>query len=136
MMKTVHVSLNVKNVDESITYYAGLFGRAPDVVKPGFAKWWLDDPRLNFALNERPDKTGLNHLGLQVEDDADLDSLYDRAKASGAFEEEGNTTCCYARSDKAWSRDPQGIAWELFLTRELIHDQPVETPLETHTACC
>lgn len=130
-MKTVHVSLGVKNIDDSITYYASLFGRDPDVKKPGFAKWWLDDPSLNFALSESPTATGLQHLGIQVNEDAELTELFDRAKKADGFREEGDTVCCYARSMKGWSNDPQGIPWELFLTTERLHDQGEETPLVT-----
>ncbi len=135
-MKTVHVSLSVKDVEESITYYGSLFGREPDVIKPGFAKWWLDDPRLNFALNESDSTTGLHHLGIETDDDDDLETLYANAKQAGIFAEEGATTCCYAKSEKGWTHDPQDIPWELFLTRERIHDQVEETSLETHTRCC
>ena len=133
-MKTVHISLGVTNVDESIAYYASLFGREPDVAKPGFAKWWLDDPRLNFALTEKPKATGLHHLGIQVDDDEELTELYDRTKDIGHFLDQGETTCCYAKSKKGWSADPQGVPWELFLTTEHLHDLPEEAA--PAKACC
>ena len=135
-MKTIHVSLSVENLENSIGYYGALFGRGPDVIKPRFAKWWLEDPRLNFALNESDSASGLHHLGIQTDEQQELETLYENAKEAGSFAEEGDTTCCYARSEKGWSHDPQNIAWELFLTRERIHDR-VETPESQRlTPCC
>lgn len=135
-MKTLHVSLSVDDLDSSVAYYRALFDREPDVLKPDFAKWWLDDPKVNFALNHGQ-KPGLNHLGIQVEETGELADLYKRARnADTAFNEEGDTVCCYARSTKGWTTDPQGIPWEVFLTAEHLHE---ETPPEADvctTACC
>ena len=139
-MKTLHVSLGVKSIPESVTYYTGLFGRGPDVEKPEFAKWWLDDPKVNFAINARPDNTGLHHLGIEMDDEADLAPYYERATEAGAFEEEGDTVCCYAQSTKGWASDPQGISWELFKTHDYVHDDPAYTGDQPEsvcpTACC
>ena len=101
----------------NIRYYSALFGAAPTVVKPDYAKWLLDDPRLNFAISARGAQPGLDHLGLQVTSPEELAAQRERLQgAELALEVEGETTCCYARSDKHWSTDPQGIAWETFQT--------------------
>ena len=135
-MKRIHVSLSVKDLDQSIGYYGALFGRGPDVIKPGFAKWWMDDPNLNFALNENPEATGLHHMGIEVDEDAELATLYENAQEAGVFAEEGKTTCCYARSEKGWSHDPQNIMWELFKTNEHVHDLPAEEYAAERASCC
>jgi catechol 2,3-dioxygenase-like lactoylglutathione lyase family enzyme len=90
-VKRLHVSLSVKSVPDSVEYYTTLFGRRPDVLKPAFAKWWLDDPQVNFALNAASGNPGLNHLGIEVDDEADLVPYYQRAKEAGMFAEEGDT---------------------------------------------
>lgn len=137
-MKTLHVSLSVDDLDKSVAYYGQLFGRDPDVLKPDFAKWWLDDPKVNFALSHGQ-KPGLSHLGIQVEETDELAELYQRARcADGVFREDGDTVCCYARSTKGWSVDPQGIPWEVFLTSEHLHE---ESPREAEACpagvgCC
>jgi catechol 2,3-dioxygenase-like lactoylglutathione lyase family enzyme len=116
-MKRMHVSLAVANLDDSIRFYSGLFGAEPTVKKPDYAKWMLDDPRLNFSLTARGAKPGVDHLGIQAEDETELDEVYARLRASeGAIAEEGAVTCCYHKSEKSWVFDPQGVAWEAFLT--------------------
>ena len=116
-MKRMHVHVAVDNLDTAIGFYSTLFAAQPSVVKPDYAKWMLDDPRVNFAISMRGNKVGLNHLGIQVEDEAELAEVYGRLKAADApMLEEGKTTCCYARSEKAWIDDPAGISWEAFLT--------------------
>ena len=135
-MKTLHVSLSVKSIPDSVHYYTGLFGRKPDVIKPEFAKWWLDDPKVNFALNASTGQPGLDHLGIEVDSEADLAPYYDRAREAGDFAEEGNTDCCYANSTKGWASDPQGISWELFTTHDYLHDTPAEPAEACPTDCC
>jgi len=116
-MKRLHVSLAVGNFEESIRFYSGLFAAEPTVRKPDYAKWMLDDPRVNFSLTARGAEPGLNHLGIQAEDEAELAEVYGRLRASeGAIVEEGAVTCCYHKSEKSWTFDPQGVAWEAFLT--------------------
>ena len=117
-MKRFHVHVGVDNVDASIAFYSGLFGQAPSVTKPDYAKWMLEDPRINFAISHHTqDGKGVRHLGLQVEDAAELAEVYGRLKAAeGPVLEEGATTCCYAKSEKSWIADPDGVVWEAFLT--------------------
>ena len=117
-MKRFHVHVGVADLDASIAFYSGLFGAQPSVAKPDYAKWMLDDPRLNFAISRKcgADK-GIEHLGVQVDDRAELAEVYGRLKAAkGPVLEEGATTCCYARSEKSWIADPDGVVWETFLT--------------------
>ena len=135
-MKTLHVSLSVKSIPDSVVYYSTLFGRKPDVLKPEFAKWWLDDLKVNFALNASAGEPGLNRLGIEVEHEADLAPYYERAKEAGPFAEEGDTQCCYAQSTKGWASDPQGVSWELFKTSQYLHDTPDEPAKACPTACC
>jgi catechol 2,3-dioxygenase-like lactoylglutathione lyase family enzyme len=116
-MKRLHVHVSVKDLAVSLRFYCELFGAEPAVVKPDYAKWMLDDPRVNFAVSQRSKHVGIDHLGIQVEDREELDEVYERLKrAEGPVIEEGETTCCYAQSEKSWIRDPQGIEWETFLT--------------------
>lgn len=117
-MKRFHVHVGVDDLDASIAFYAGLFGQAPSVVKPDYAKWMLDDPRVNFAISHNQTAAkGIEHLGLQVEDEAELAEVYGRLETAGRpVLEEGATTCCYAKSEKSWIADPDGVVWEAFLT--------------------
>ena len=121
-MKRLHVNLAVVDLDATIRFYSGLFGAAPSVVKPDYAKWMLEDPRMNFAVStkgvtEGGRAPGLDHLGIQVEDQAELAEVYGRLQSADApVLEEGAVTCCYHQSEKSWINDPQGIAWEAFLT--------------------
>jgi predicted enzyme related to lactoylglutathione lyase len=116
-MKRMHVHVAVENLDRSIGFYSALFDAAPAVVKPDYAKWMLDDPRVNFAISTRGREPGLDHLGIQVESQAELHEVYGRLhKAGGAVVEQGQTACCYAKSEKSWIDDPSGIAWETFHT--------------------
>jgi catechol 2,3-dioxygenase-like lactoylglutathione lyase family enzyme len=117
-MKRLHVHVGVDDLDRSIGFYATLFGSQPTVVKPDYAKWMLDDPRVNFAISsgKRASK-GIEHLGIQVEDKAELNDVYGRLRTAGRpVLEEGQTTCCYARSEKSWVTDPDGVIWETFHT--------------------
>jgi catechol 2,3-dioxygenase-like lactoylglutathione lyase family enzyme len=116
-MKRFHVHVSVKDVSASIRFYRELFNAEPVVTKDDYAKWMLEDPRVNFAISQRNRATGVDHLGIQVEDRAELTEVYGRLKrAEGPVIEEGETTCCYAQSEKSWIEDPQGIEWETFLT--------------------
>jgi catechol 2,3-dioxygenase-like lactoylglutathione lyase family enzyme len=115
-MKRLHVHVGVTDLEQSIQFYSGLFASAPTVRKDDYAKWMLDDPRVNFAISARADG-GVRHLGIQVETPDELSEVYARLKAVDApVFEEGATTCCYAKSEKSWISDPQGVAWETFLT--------------------
>jgi catechol 2,3-dioxygenase-like lactoylglutathione lyase family enzyme len=116
-MKRLHVHVAVEHLDRSIRFYSGLFGAAPTVLKDDYAKWMMEDPRVNFAISVRGRAPGLDHMGIQVESESELREVSARLKAAEMpVFDEGSTTCCYAKSDKAWVVDPQGIAWETFLT--------------------
>jgi DNA-binding transcriptional ArsR family regulator/catechol 2,3-dioxygenase-like lactoylglutathione lyase family enzyme len=116
-MKRFHVHLHVDDLARSIGFYSALFAAQPNRVEPDYAKWMLEDPRLNFAISTRGSRAGVDHLGFQVDDDGELAGLKQRAEAAdAALLDEGATTCCYARSQKHWVTDPQGIAWEHFHT--------------------
>ena len=116
-MKRLHVHVSVDDLARSIQFYSTLFAAEPTVTKDDYAKWMLDDPRVNFAISKRGEDTGIRHLGIQVEDRAELADVYSRLqRAEAPILEEGATTCCYANSEKSWIADPQGIEWETFLT--------------------
>ena len=114
-MKRFHVHVAVNDLNKSIAFYSAIFGEEPSVVKPDYAKWMLEDPRINFAISDRGQAPGVNHLGLQAEDDAELEAIHaNLKKADTAVLPEKGANCCYAKSDKYWVTDPQGIAWESF----------------------
>lgn len=117
-MKRFHLHVGVTDIDASVSFYTHLFGAAPSVVKADYAKWMLEDPRINFAISMRDGATkGIEHVGLQVEDESELAEVYARLKAADRpVLEEGATTCCYAKSEKSWIADPDGVVWEAFLT--------------------
>ncbi|MDO9090325.1 MAG: ArsI/CadI family heavy metal resistance metalloenzyme [Burkholderiaceae bacterium] len=116
-MKRFHVHVHVDDLPRSIAFYSGLFAAQPARVEADYAKWMLEDPRVNFAISTRGDKPGLDHLGFQVDDASELAELKTRAESADmALLDEGATSCCYARSEKHWVTDPQGIAWEHFHT--------------------
>jgi predicted enzyme related to lactoylglutathione lyase len=116
-MKRLHVHVSVEDIPRSIGFYSALFAAKPTVVKPDYAKWMLDDPRVNFAISTRGREPGLDHLGIQVESTGELHEVYARLReAGGDILEQGETTCCYAKSEKSWIDDPAGIAWETFHT--------------------
>jgi catechol 2,3-dioxygenase-like lactoylglutathione lyase family enzyme len=116
-MKRLHVHVSVADLDESIRFYSILFAARPAVEKDDYAKWMLDDPRVNFAISRRDRTTGVRHLGIQVEDHAELAEVYGRIEhTQRPVLNEGRTTCCYAKSEKNWVEDPQGVQWETFLT--------------------
>ncbi len=116
-MKRMHVHVAVDELQRAIGFYSALFAARPTVVKADYAKWMLDDPRVNFAISTRGRQAGLDHLGIQVENNNELNEVYARLRdAGGAIVEQGQTTCCYATSEKSWIEDPAGISWETFLT--------------------
>lgn len=141
-MKRLHVHMAVGDLDQSIRFYSTLFAAPPTVRKDDYAKWMLEDPRVNFAISTRGGGSGVDHLGIQVEDQAELGEVYGRLKAAERpVLEEGKTTCCYAQSEKSWIADPQGIAWEAFLTTGESTTYGTSAPLETigkpaAGACC
>ena len=142
-MKRLHVHVSVDDLDRAIGFYSVLFAAGPAVVKPDYAKWMLDDPRVNFAISMRGDSPGLDHLGIQVESSDELRDVHGRLQqAEGPKIAAGATTCCYAKSEKAWITDPSGIAWEAFLT----HGESTDYGVSSHAggearvahpkACC
>jgi catechol 2,3-dioxygenase-like lactoylglutathione lyase family enzyme len=135
-MKRFHIHVTVKDLDSSVRFYSTVFGMPPTVLKPDYAKWMLDDPRVNFAISRRGLKPGVDHLGVQVESATELAALREQvAAAEIAALDQKNAQCCYARSNKYWVTDPQGIAWETFHTLDSI---PVygEVARGESTACC
>ena len=143
-MKRLHVHVGVTDLNASIGFYATIFGAEPDVVKPDYAKWMLDDPRVNFAISAgKHAQKGVEHLGIQVDDSGELADVYGRLKAADRpVLEEGRTTCCYAQSEKSWIADPDGVVWEAFYTDgEATHygDSPALGQLEKEgraIGCC
>jgi hypothetical protein len=116
-MKRFHVHVAVDDLERSIGFYSALFAAQPSVIKSDYAKWMLDDPRVNFAISTRGRRAGLDHLGIQAETGEELREIYARLRqAGGSVVEQGQTTCCYAKSEKSWIDDPAGIAWETFHT--------------------
>ena len=116
-MKRMHVHIGVADLDQSVRFYSTLFAAEPTVIKDDYAKWMLDDPRVNFAISSANAHMGIEHLGIQAESTAELSEVYDRLKAADRpLLEEGKTTCCYAKSEKSWIADPDGIVWETFYT--------------------
>jgi hypothetical protein len=114
-MKRFHVHVSVDNIEDSIRFYSAIFGAAPAVVKPDYAKWMLEDPRVNFAISNRGHALGVNHLGIQAESGTELEQLRRQIDTAGsAVVAQTGTSCCYSRSDKYWVTDPAGIAWEAF----------------------
>lgn len=143
-MKRFHVHVGVTDIEQSIGFYSTLFGTAPSVVKNDYAKWMLDDPRVNFAISsDHHAAKGIEHLGIQAEDAAELADVYGKLKAAGRpVLEEGATTCCYAQSEKSWISDPDGVVWEAFHTTgdaTQYGDSPALSALSENAAagqCC
>lgn len=137
-MKRFHVHLNVENLAQSVAFYSKLFGAEPTRVEADYAKWMLEDPRINFAISTRGSQAGIDHLGFQADSAEELAELKARAQlADVALLDEGATSCCYAESEKHWITDPQGIAWEHFHT---LGNIPVfsekQDPAPAASACC
>ena len=135
-MKRFHIHVGVKNIKVSVQFYSILFGQKPTKLKDDYAKWMLDDPRLNFAISTRSDEVGVNHLGIQVENPSELEEITARLKnADLGVYDEGETTCCYAESNKAWVSDPSGLPWEAY---QNMADADVYShePDEEEAGCC
>ena len=142
-MKRLHVHVSVHDLEQSIRFYSSLFASEPSVKKDDYAKWMLDDPRVNFAISNRSWKKGVDHLGIQAENGGELEELGARlAQADVSVTAQKGASCCYAKSDKYWTLDPQGIAWESFHTLDSApvygadtraNSKPVE---KAKTACC
>ena len=135
-MKRFHVHVSVEDLNQSIRFYSTLFATAPTLVKADYAKWMLEDPRINFAISQRGGKPGINHLGLQTDSDEELETLHGQLQqADVAAHAEKNIGCCYAVSNKYWVTDPTGIAWETFHT---LGSVPTfnEEPAPAAEACC
>ncbi len=138
-MKRLHVHVGVHDLKQSIRFYSALFAAEPSVLKDDYAKWQLEDPRVNFAISTFSAKKGLDHLGIQTEDGEELEDLGQRlAAAEVSATPQKGATCCYAKSDKYWTLDPQGIAWESFHTMEsaLTHAGNDGQPGKQAKACC
>lgn len=134
-MKRFHIHIGVKDLDHSINFYSTLFGQKPSKVKEDYAKWMLDDPMINFAISTRVSSEGIDHLGIQADESAELQEITDRLKKAdlGVFDE-GTTTCCYAESEKAWVKDPAGIAWEAYTTMKDVEVFKEKAP--SASSCC
>ena len=141
-MKRFHVHAHVDDLKASVAFYSKLFAAEPTRLESDYAKWMLEDPRINFAISTRGGKAGIDHLGFQADSDEELVELKGRAQAADlAVLDEGETTCCYARSEKHWITDPQGIAWEHFHTLgdiPLFNEKAPEpaAPAGEAPACC
>ena len=142
-MKRLHVSIGVTDLARSIEFYTALFDAAPTVRKAGYAKWMLEDPRVNFVLDSRGCRNGVDHLGIQVDDDAELEGItHQLARAEAPLIEQSSAECCYSKSDKSWSSDPVGVRWEVFHTHDDLarHDadaNPLHAPSDdTEEGCC
>lgn len=140
-MKRLHVHVAVEDLATSIRFYSTLFAAEPTVRKADYAKWMLDDPRVNFAISARGREGGVDHLGIQVESRTELEEVYGRLKsAERPVLEQGETTCCYAQSEKSWIADPSGLSWETFLTHgeSTVYGESVDlAPMKAAaSACC
>lgn len=138
-MKRFHVHMHVNDLPRNIAFYSAMFNQPPARTEGDYAKWMLEDPPVNFAISTRGDKPGVDHLGIQVGNAEELSALKDNAtRADMALLDEGETTCCYARSDKYWVTDPQGMAWEQFHTLDSIpvFSQAKPVPAPGAAACC
>lgn len=137
-MKRMHLHVAVENLNQSISFYSNLFGAPPTVTKEDYAKWMLEDPKVNFAISDHSTKIGLDHIGIQVDSDTELSEIKTRLDAAEmtTVSQEG-TTCCYSQSDKHWVQDPSGIAWETYNTLDsspTFNDRKTEA--STDSACC
>ncbi len=141
-MKRFHVHVSVPDLAQSIRFYSTLFGTEPAVTKDDYAKWMLDDPRINFAISQRGGAVGINHLGLQTDSDEELEGLHAQLQqADVAAHAESEVSCCYARSNKYWVTDPTGIAWETFHSLSSVptfngEAQPDAESTAAAAACC
>lgn len=136
-MKRFHMHVGVKDLDQSIQFYSILFGQKPTKQKEDYAKWMLEDPRINFAISTRVGENGVDHLGIQVDEESELTEITDRLKRAelGVYGE-GETTCCYAESKKVWVQDPSGIAWEAYRTMGDAEVFNEKSETEADSSCC
>lgn len=146
-MKRLHIHVDVEDINQAITFYSALFGAAPVKTKDDYAKWLLDDPSINFAISTGAGELGVNHLGIQVDEDEELATLTQRLSDAGQpVWDEGETECCYARSKKAWVKDSAGIPWEAYRTMadveryygdaEAGSGEPPIIPQASQQGCC
>ena len=143
-MKRLHVHVAVSDLSQSVGFYSALFAAQPAVLKTDYAKWMREDPRVNFAISTRGREPGLDHLGIQVESQEELHEVYSRLRqAGGNIIEQGETTCCYAKSEKSWIDDPAGIAWDTFHTtgESIVYgdgsgENQARIAHEKQSACC
>jgi catechol 2,3-dioxygenase-like lactoylglutathione lyase family enzyme len=145
-MKRFHIHVGVENLNDSVAFYSTLFGEKPTKLKEDYAKWMLEDPRVNFAISTRSSEKGVDHLGIQVENASELSEITSRLRKSDEkIYDEGEATCCYAESNKAWVKDPSGLAWEayetmgdaaLFSEKEIAEGGECCVPDDTETKCC
>lgn len=139
-MKRFHIHVGVKNISEAVGFYSALFGQKPTKLKDDYAKWMLEDPKLNFAISTRVGESGVDHLGIQVEEDAELEEITQRMTGANVkLFDQGDTTCCYSESRKAWVQDPSGIAWEAYRNMgdaEVFKGKSEPKKEETAAACC
>jgi len=137
-MKRFHVHVSVESIDDAVKFYSTMFGVPPVKQKPDYAKWLLDDPSVNFAVSAKSRKAGLDHFGIQVDSESELAEVRERiAKAELKTFDEGETTCCYAKSDKTWATDPAGIPWEAYQfmgDAEIFHAEKM--PPAASKSCC
>lgn len=138
-MKRMHLHVSVPDLDKAISFYSTLFGAEPSVLKVDYAKWMLEDPRVNLAISSRTRAAGVDHVGIQVDSRAELGELAGRLKEAGetTFDQE-DTTCCYAESDKSWVTDPAGVRWETFYTlgEATSYGEDEVIPTAAQAACC
>lgn len=138
-MKRLHLHVSVPEIEPAITFYSTLLNAEPSVVKDDYAKWMLEDPRVNLAISSRARATGVDHVGIQVESAEELSELATRLKAADevTFDQEA-TTCCYAKSDKSWVTDPAGVRWETFYTHgeATTYGEDAQIPEQKTDACC
>jgi catechol 2,3-dioxygenase-like lactoylglutathione lyase family enzyme len=136
-MKRFHIHVSVADLAEGVRFYSTLFGSKPAVQREDYAKWMLDDPRINFAISARGHAVGVNHLGFQVENASELVGMREQLQAADAgLVEQNGAACCYARSDKYWVTDPAGIAWETFHTLGQVPVFGEDSPINEQSACC
>ncbi len=136
-MKRFHIHVGVKDLNQSVQFYSTLFGQKPSKVKEDYAKWMLEDPRINFAISTKVNSEGVDHLGIQVDESKELSDLTERLKkADLGIYDEGSTTCCYASSEKAWVKDPSGIAWETYHTMADVEVFSEKKKEVNASACC
>ncbi|MEL7296146.1 MAG: ArsI/CadI family heavy metal resistance metalloenzyme [Pseudomonadota bacterium] len=139
-MARMHIHVGVDDIENNVTFYTTLFGAAPDQQEADYAKWMLDDPKVNFAISARARQHGVDHLGIQVETEEELDALRARLDAANVEQwHEGKVQCCYAASDKSWAQDPNGVAWEAFTSMARVatyygDDAPTQVPARCGTS--